>query len=115
MSIPFIGPIIEAVGGLGTQYLKNRAEVKQATHERKVQVIKGEQTWEEQAMKNAQTSWKDEWLTLLFSIPLIGAFIPSLVPHVQAGFEALATMPDWYQYTLSVIVAASFGVRSVVG
>ena len=25
---------------------------------------------------------------------------------------ALETMPDWYQYTLVVIVAASFGVRS---
>jgi hypothetical protein len=24
-------------------------------------------------------------------------------------------MPAWYQYTLSVIVAASFGVRAAVG
>jgi hypothetical protein len=24
-------------------------------------------------------------------------------------------MPEWYQYTLSIIVAASFGVRSAVG
>ena len=28
------------------------------------------------------------------------------------GFAALETMPDWYQYTLGVIVAASFGMRS---
>jgi hypothetical protein len=27
------------------------------------------------------------------------------------GFAALETMPDWYQYTLGVIVAASIGVR----
>jgi hypothetical protein len=31
---------------------------------------------------------------------------------VANGFTALETMPDWYQYTLGVIVAASFGVRS---
>ena len=31
---------------------------------------------------------------------------------VQNGFAALESMPDWYQYTLGVIVAASFGVRS---
>ena len=31
---------------------------------------------------------------------------------VAEGFAALETMPDWYQYTLGVIVAASFGVRS---
>ena len=28
------------------------------------------------------------------------------------GFAALEMMPDYYQYTLGVIVAASFGVRS---
>jgi hypothetical protein len=28
------------------------------------------------------------------------------------GFAALETMPDWYQYTFGVIVAASFGDRS---
>ena len=31
---------------------------------------------------------------------------------VSDGFAALESMPDWYQYTLGVIVAASFGVRS---
>jgi len=34
---------------------------------------------------------------------------------VRDGFAVLETMPDFYQYTLSVIVAASFGVRSVIG
>ena len=31
---------------------------------------------------------------------------------VAEGLAALETMPDRYQYTLSVIVMASFGVRS---
>ena len=31
---------------------------------------------------------------------------------VADGFDALESMPEWYQYTLGVIVAASFGVRS---
>jgi hypothetical protein len=43
------------------------------------------------------------------------AFVPDAVPYVNQGFEALAQMPEWYQYTLSVIVAASFGVRSAIG
>jgi len=38
-----------------------------------------------------------------------------MVTYVQDGFSVLETMPDFYQYTLSVIVAASFGVRSVIG
>jgi len=66
-------------------------------------------------MKNSATSWKDEYLTIIFTIPLIACFIPFLVPYVKEGFVVLETMPQWYQITLSVIVAASFGVRSVVG
>lgn len=65
--------------------------------------------------ENSGQSWKDEWLTILFSIPLILAFIPDMVPYVMQGFEALEQMPAWYQYTLSIIVGASFGVRSAIG
>jgi hypothetical protein len=31
---------------------------------------------------------------------------------VKNGFAQLEAMPEWYQYSLGVIVAASFGVRS---
>jgi len=31
---------------------------------------------------------------------------------VADGFAALEAMPEWYQYTLGVIVASSFAVRS---
>jgi hypothetical protein len=31
---------------------------------------------------------------------------------VANGFQQLEAMPQWYQYSLGVIVAASFGVRS---
>ena len=62
--------------------------------------------------KGSHSSWKDEWLVILFSIPLILAFIPGMEDVVRNGFEQLNKMPQWYQYSLGVIVAASFGVRS---
>jgi hypothetical protein len=43
---------------------------------------------------------------------MILAFIPGMEDVVRNGFEQLNTMPEWYQYSLGVIVAASFGVRS---
>ena len=56
---------------------------------------------------------KDEWLTVLFSVPLILAFFGEWGRVIVAqGFAALDVMPSWYQYTLGVIVSASFGVRS---
>ena len=86
--------IISTVGGLVKTWLSNKAEKQQA--------------------KNSGASWTDEWLTVLFSIPLIMCFIPSLVPYVELGFTALDKMPEWYRYYLGVIVAATFGVRQVI-
>lgn len=105
-----IQPLASLVGG----YLKNKAEEKQAVHERKLEVIKHEANWDNIQASNAGTSWKDEWLTLLFSVPLVMAFVPSAVPYVIDGFKALEQMPEWYRVYLGVIMAASFGFRQLV-
>jgi len=111
--------IINAIAGLGKTYLKGKNAKMKAKAEAEAQVMitasKSTADWEAIMARNSGTSWKDEWLTLLFSVPMILCFFPSTVNYVSAGFEALSTMPTWYQYTLSVIVGASFGVRSVIG
>ena len=69
--------------------------------------------WYKTMVEGSQNSFKDEWLVGLFSIPLTLLFCGDWGRTIVAeGFAALETMPDWYQYTLGVIVAASFGVRS---
>jgi hypothetical protein len=110
-----VGSVIGPLAGIGKQWMQNKAAENQAKHDRRLTVIKGEINWDEQAMLNAQSSWKDEYLLVIFSIPLVGAFIPDLVPHMMAGFEALDKMPEWYQYAISGMVAASFGIRGMVG
>ena len=72
----------------------------------------GEIDWDLEMAKGSHSSWKDEWLVILFSIPLILAFIPGMEGIVANGFQQLEQMPQWYQYSLGVIVAASFGGRS---
>lgn len=112
-------PIISGIIALGQTWLegRNKKMAAKADAEATVIVKAAESTadWEKIQAYNAGTSWKDEWLTLLFSVPLIMAFVPGGIEYVSKGFEALEKMPSWYQYTLSVIVAASFGVRSAIG
>ena len=72
----------------------------------------GEIDWDLEIAKSKANSWADEWLVILFSIPLILAFVPGMEEVVANGFAQLEAMPQWYQYSLGVIVAASFGVRS---
>jgi len=114
-----IGPLSELAG----TWMKGKVEKTRADSEAKVAKAKAEATimekkatgeidWDLEMAKGSQNSWKDEWLTILFSIPLILAFIPGMETVVQNGFQQLEQMPEWYQYSLGVIVAASFGVRS---
>jgi len=119
MLAALIGPISELAG----TWMKGKVEKTRADSEAKVAKAKAEATimekkatgeidWDLEMAKGSQNSWKDEWLTILFSIPLILAFIPGMETVVQNGFQQLEQMPEWYQYSLGVIVAASFGVRS---
>ena len=112
-------PLIDSITRLAGTWLEGRVAKTKAKAEAEATVLikqaESAADWEAAMARNSAQSWKDEWLTLLFSIPLIMCFIPSMVPYVQDGFAVLETMPNFYQYTLSVIVAASFGVRSVIG
>ena len=105
--------IIAPVANLVSGYLKNKAEEKQAVHERKLEMIKQDANWENIQASNSGASWKDEWLTLLVSIPLIGAFVPDFVPVIREGFVVLDTMPDYYKGMLGAVFAASFGIRAL--
>ena len=115
-----IGPLTELAGG----WLKGKADAQAAAAnlklveaETKATIMKNaatsESDWERLMAQGSQNSWKDEYLVLLFSIPLILCFTGDWGrTTVAEGFAALEQMPEWYQYTLGVIVASSFAVRS---
>jgi hypothetical protein len=115
-----IGPLTELAGG----WLKGKADkqaadakLKLTEAEAKAKIMLSKETsvadWERIMAQGTQTSWKDEYLVLLFSVPLILCFTGEWGrTAVAEGFAALEVMPEWYQYTLGVIVASSFAVRS---
>ena len=115
-----VGPIADLAG----TWLNGKVEKQKAKNEVAVATAKAEATvmqkkatgeidWDLKMADASASSWKDEWLTIIFSVPLVLSFCGDWGRGVVSdGFEALATMPEWNQYTLGVIVAASFGVRS---
>ena len=115
--------LIGTIANLAGTWLEGKVEKTKAETGAKVARAKAEATimekkatgeleWDLEMARGSQSSWKDEWLVILFSVPLILAFIPGMEGVVANGFEQLKPMPQWYQYSLGVIVAASFGVRS---
>lgn len=106
--------IVKIFGGLAVDWFKNKREEKQAKHEAKMKVIANQATWEQAAQNNAGDSLKDEYWTIIVSLPLIGAFIPSFVPYVMDGFAALELMPDYYKAFVGASIGASFGYKKLV-
>ena len=114
-----LGPITNIVGGIVQGKMEQKAaesKAKVAKAEAQAQIMLSQATseadWEKVMAEGSQDSWKDEWLTILFSVPLILAFCGEWGRDiVQDGFVALNAMPDYYRYTLGAIVSASFGIR----
>ena len=121
-----INILLQSVLGIAGNAVQGYMDTKKAKAKQKLVQIEAETTIIEKqisgeidldlaAQKNSQGSWKDEYLTILFSIPLLLCFLPFTVEYVERGFEALALTPDWYKYTLGVIVSASFGIKAATG
>lgn len=65
--------------------------------------------WELASISNS--GWKDEYVLILLSIPLVLVFIPYTQPAVLAGFQNLDQTPDWYRFLIGIIFAAIYGIR----
>ena len=110
-----IGPVTNVVGTV----LKNRNEMAQAKHHAKMQVIQNEADWEAKMADASANSWKDEFWTLVLSVPIfiIGYSIivddPSIIERTKLAFQALDELPDYYQYLLFICISASFGIKGV--
>jgi len=105
-------------GGV-SDHFKNKREIKSAEHGAKIRRIDKdqdhEQKWDVTMAQGSKDSWKDEFWTIVLSVPAILAFIP--IPEVQlavaTGWSVLAGMPDWYRYALGVAISAAFGFRKL--
>ena len=120
MIAQLLGPVASLAGSwLDAKTTKQAAEakLKLTEAEAKSKILLSKETsvadWERIMAQGTQNSWKDEYLVGLFSIPLILVFTGEKGRQIVAeGFIALESMPECYQYTLGVIVASSFAVRS---
>ena len=114
-----LGPITNIVGGIVQGKMEQKAaetKAKVAKAEAQAQIMLSQATseadWEKVMAEGSRDSWKDELLTILFSVPLVLAFCGEWGRNiVMDGFAALDAMPDYYRYTLGAIVSASFGIR----
>lgn len=110
-----IGQILTALVSPVTNFLAKRSDNKTAIVKQKVTRIMNAEDKEAEIelilSEGMQHSWKDEYWTVVLSIPVIAGFFPAAAPHIAAGFKVLETMPVFYQTWLGICVLTAFGIR----
>lgn len=136
MSFPILGPLLDLAGGWVKGLSERKlAEVKAKTETvldtirtdnevrillAKAKVAQAEKAqtaeidWDQLWAKQAETSWKDEVVTIVILAPVVLLFIPGMQPYVMKGFDALAELPDWFQLAIGAVIAVSFGLRTIL-
>ena len=101
--------------------IKTRTETKklmaqaEQTHIRKM--AEGEIDYAIATQKNMAESWRDEWFTIILSIPLLIVFGAIFfgkyewIDKLKEGFQTLDSLPDWYIWALMAAIASSFGLK----
>ena len=121
-----MGRLLKALtGGLGSVAGKayeahvarktRKDEFENAVHLKKLENVEqgkiNEAEWNHSSIKRA--GWRPGYLTVLFTVPLILVFFPWFVPHIETGFAVLDTLPEWYRWSVSVVVGSGFGYKAI--
>ena len=105
----------------GTHIFKKRQETKmlmadaQATHASRM--ARGELEYKQAVMTNNQQGWKDEFVLILVSAPIllliwsIFSDDPKIMAKVEMFFEYFNNMPFWYQALFIGVVSSIYGLK----
>ena len=66
------------------------------------------------AMIAMDKSWKDEFLLILFSIPIAMCFFPEYRQYVEDGFKTLNIIPEWFMYIYVCMIVVIYGLRGLL-
>jgi len=117
------GSVVKGIFGgafsLAKEWLDGKVEESRIKKDIKLEALKNEGAWESIMAQGTHTSWKDEYFTIVLSVPivLVGYAVAmdemGVIARLHDAFIALEALPDWYSYLLFLAVSASFGMRSV--
>lgn len=125
--LQFIPLLLQGAVDIGSDFLKRRQERKQKKQdsEDRIQEAKTEATIDriksgDVAAMNMDyitvkdRGWKDDYLLLIVTTPMVLSFFPQAVPFITEGFVALNTTPEWYRWLLLGVYIDTFGFRRIL-
>ena len=106
----------------GSHMYKNRQQTKmlmsdaQKRHAEKM--AKGEADYQGKLLEARQSDWKDEFILLLLSAPIVmlawavWSEDPSAMDKMKLFFEYFSDLPFWYQTIFVGVIASVYGLKA---
>ncbi len=115
MAIPLLGPLI----GLGTKLLEGRQASKRVEQE-------ATKAWESAVGRSMENGWKDEYVTVVITLPILNIFIGNLLSVwkpalgtavLEANSKAMvqigSLMDSAYGQVMMIVVLAAVGIKTI--
>ena len=121
MGFPIFSALKLAINA-GSHIYKKRQETKmlmadaEMTHASKM--ASGELEWSGKALEARQSDWKDEFILILLSLPIImlawAVFSddPEAMDKMKLFFEYFSQLPFWYQTIFVGVIASVYGLKA---
>ena len=100
---------------------KKRQETKMrmadAQYHHAEKMAKGEEAYQGKLLESRQSDWKDEFVLIILSAPIIvlaWAVIsddPSAMDKVKLFFDYFSTLPSWFTNLWILVVASIYGIK----
>ena len=101
---PFVKIIADKTVGAITHKLEKDKIIKA----KEIEAVK---TVSVEQIKQQEHSWKDEWITVIFTLLFVGHFIPNFQPHFDRAWQILSSANDYFWIIILTIVGGSFGSK----
>lgn len=108
--------IVGGITSLVSGWFETKKQKQQAKADYEKSQLESVSSYDIQAQKNMQTSWKDEYLILLHTLPIWGYVIPSETLHksLDTLWLKLETAPDYWWLIYIGMVVSTFGLRWMI-
>jgi|TARA_B100002019_G_C21018718_1_gene473665 uncharacterized ion transporter superfamily protein YfcC len=105
----------------GTHIFKKRQETKMmmadAQHHHAARMARGETEYQGKLLEARQSDWKDEFILLILSAPVVvlaWAVVsedPTAMDKVKLFFEYFSQLPQWFTNLWILVVASVYGIK----
>ena len=105
----------------GSKLYANKQRTKEAMSNARLlhaeRMARGEEAYQGKLLEARQNDWKDEFVLILLSIPIIvlaWAVIsddPAAMQKVELFFEYFSNLPKWFTNLWILVVASIFGIK----